>query len=56
LEGDVIVNFSDHEVNSGDELFRLLNKETIGIPSALTVIRKNTFVMKLMVQPVEKAA
>jgi len=55
-EGDIIVSFSDREVNSGDELFKLLNKEAIGIPSPLTIVRKNNFVLKLTVQPVEKAA
>jgi S1-C subfamily serine protease len=56
LEGDVIVRFSDNEVNSGDDLFKLLNKDRIGKEAALTVIRKNSLVVNLTILPVEKAA
>jgi S1-C subfamily serine protease len=55
-EGDVIVNFNGTAVNSGDELFRLLNKEIIGTHAPLSVIRKNSFMFSFDITPIEKAA
>lgn len=55
-EGDVIVNFNGTTVNSGDELFRLLSKEAIGVHNRLSVIRKNSFMFSFDITPVEKAA
>jgi S1-C subfamily serine protease len=55
-EGDVIVNFNGSVVNSGDELFRLLNKELIGISSPLVVVRHQSQLISMNVLPREKAA
>jgi len=55
-EGDVIVDFNGTLVNSGDELFRLLNKDRINIQSSIKVIRKNSEMILMNVVPVEKAA
>lgn len=55
-EGDVIVNFNGIAVNSGDELFRLLNQEVIGTHTRLSVIRKNSFMFSFDITPIEKAA
>lgn len=38
-EGDYIVAFNEHVIESNDELFRLLTKERIGISSTITIIR-----------------
>jgi len=55
-EGDVIINFNMNTVNSGDELFRLLNKDRIGVHSELKVIRHHSELLTLDVLPSEKAA
>ncbi len=55
-EGDVIVNFNGYVVNSGDELFRLLDKDRIGISSSLTVIRHQSQLVTMDVCPREKVA
>lgn len=55
-DGDVIVNFNGSIVNSGDELFRLLNKDCINTRVSINVIRKNTELILLEVYPLEKAA
>ena len=55
-DGDVIVSFNGTPVNSGDELFRMLNKEVISTPTPLTVVRKNSLLLPVDVVPVEKAA
>jgi S1-C subfamily serine protease len=55
-EGDVIVNFNGHVVNSGDELFRLLNKDRIGTSSPLVVVRGQSQLISMHVLPKEKAA
>jgi len=55
-EGDVIIRFNENVVNSGDELFRLLSKERIGISSPLTVIRHHSQMLTMEVFPREKAA
>lgn len=55
-EGDVIVNFNDKIVNSGDELFRLLNKDRIGSHSSIKIIRRNSELLMMDVLPSEKAA
>jgi len=55
-EGDVIVNFNGKAVNSGDDLFRMLGKETISVQTPLKVIRKNTVLFSFDVVPLEKAA
>lgn len=55
-EGDVIVDFNGTLVNSGDELFRLLNKDRINSQSSIKVIRKNTDLVSMNVVPIEKAA
>ncbi len=55
-EGDLIVRFDNSTVNSGDELFRLLNKEKIGVHAPLTVVRNHSALVTLDVTPIEKAA
>jgi S1-C subfamily serine protease len=55
-EGDVIVSFNGKPVNSGDDLFRMLGKETISMHTPLTVIRKNSILFSFDVVPLEKAA
>lgn len=55
-EGDVIIRFDNATVNSGDELFRLLSKEKIGVRTALTVVRNHSALVTLDVLPLEKAA
>lgn len=55
-EGDVIVNFIGRVVNSGDELFSLLNKDRIGIVSPLVIIRRQSQLISIEVMPMEKAA
>jgi S1-C subfamily serine protease len=55
-DGDIIVKFNDHMVNSGDELFRLLNKDRIGQLSPLTIIRHHSTLLTLEVFPIEKTA
>jgi len=55
-EGDVIVDFNGTLVNSGDELFRLLNKDRINMQSSIKIIRKNSEMISMNVVPIEKAA
>jgi S1-C subfamily serine protease len=55
-EGDLIVRFDNAVVNSGDELFRLLNKDKIGIHTSLTIVRNHSSIITLDVTPREKAA
>ena len=55
-EGDVIVNFDGNYVNSGDELFRLLDKDRIGISCSLKIIRHQSQLLTMNVFPKEKAA
>jgi S1-C subfamily serine protease len=55
-EGDVIVSFNGKPMNSGDDLFRMLGKETISMHTPLTVIRKNSILFSFDVVPLEKAA
>lgn len=55
-EGDVIVSFNGKVVNNGDDLFRLLNKELIGISSSLQIIRNQSQMISMQVSPQEKAA
>jgi len=55
-EGDVIVRFNDMVVNSGDELFRLLSMEKIGVKTPLTIVRGHSSLITLDVLPLEKAA
>jgi S1-C subfamily serine protease len=55
-EGDVIVNFNGTVVNSGDELFRLLNFDRVGISSPLIVVRHQSHLITMDVFPMEKAA
>jgi S1-C subfamily serine protease len=55
-EGDVIVSFNGNVVNSGDELFRLLNKDRIGISSPISIIRNQSQLISMSVSPQEKAA
>jgi S1-C subfamily serine protease len=55
-EGDVIVNFNGRVVNSGDELFRLLNQDRIGTPSPLMIVRRQSQLVKMDVSPQERAA
>jgi len=38
-DGDYIVGFNDHMIESNDELYKLLNKEKIGITQTLVIIR-----------------
>ncbi len=53
-EGDVIVSFNETNVNSGDELFRLLSKDRINSHSSIKIIRRNSELLMLDVLPVEK--
>jgi S1-C subfamily serine protease len=39
-EGDVILGFGDNAVTGVDDLHRLLTEERIGVPAALTVVRR----------------
>ena len=55
-ESDVIVNFNGNVVNSGDELFRLLNFDRIGISSPLVVVRNQSQLVTMEVFPMEKVA
>jgi S1-C subfamily serine protease len=55
-EGDVIVRFNGNTVNSGDELFRLLSKDRIGIPSSLVIVRHHSNLVTMDVLPQERAA
>jgi len=55
-EGDVIVNFNGKAVNSGDDLFRMLDKNIISVRTPLQVIRKNSLLLSFEVLPLEKAA
>jgi S1-C subfamily serine protease len=55
-EGDVIVNFNGKAVNSGDDLFRMLDKDIISVRTPLQVIRKNSLLLSFNVLPLEKAA
>jgi S1-C subfamily serine protease len=40
MKGDVVVAFNEHATRTIDELHRLLTHDTIGVPAALTIIRK----------------
>ena len=53
-EADIIIHFDEKEINSGDELFRSLNTETIGKKSMLTIIRNNNEQIQLVVTPLER--
>ena len=55
-EGDVIIGFHGTVVNSGDELFRMLNKDCINKKVPIQVIRKNSELLMMEVCPLEKAA
>jgi S1-C subfamily serine protease len=55
-EGDMIVEFNDTPVNSGDELFRMLDKDRIGQHTEMKIIRGHSHLLKLDVTPKEKAA
>ena len=55
-EGDVIVNFNGHVVNTGDKLFSLLNKDRIGIVSPLIIVRHQSQLMTIDVSMQEKTA
>ena len=52
--GDIIIRFNDIAINSGDELFRSLNIDTISKPCIITVIRNNQDLVKCTVIPKER--
>ena len=40
-ERDIVVGFANHPVRNVDDLHRLLNEDTIGIPAQLTILRQS---------------
>ncbi|HKP98452.1 MAG TPA: trypsin-like peptidase domain-containing protein [Fibrobacteria bacterium] len=50
-EGDVIVSIGGQAVSGLDDLHRLLTEDRIGVPTALTLIRRFSEMISLSVQP-----
>lgn len=53
LSGDIIIQFNKEDIHSSSDLFKRLNKDAIGKPAQLTVIR-HTAKKEIIVSPVEK--
>lgn len=54
LNGDTIVRFNDQLIQSGDELFRALNYQTIGKKAQLVLVRNQSELLVLDVVPGER--
>lgn len=54
LNGDTIVRFNDQLIQSGDELFRALNFQTIGKKAQIVVVRNQSELLVLDVVPGER--